>query len=291
MDSYSDSNSSQQEELPVFDSLQLHLCASHTENFDLGGAEEAVISSSVKGNVGACTAAKADILMISSESDDDAPYVPLAQRLKQKQDNVISTIATVANSKQHSPSSMVNAQLPCQINLPESEPPLDFHAVGTVNSDVSGGVVAHHQRWLPLKHHSGLRITQTSPVKWTVKKIQATREEALKRRQARERQKSNKDALRQEQAKQKVERKALSEAAKAMRPEESIKHMVVAVDPGEEEKYLTQCRCEWQIPCQMCPVDFCGCVEDNVILQIKPVLLYFLSHYTSWLMASLWMGF
>lgn len=269
MGSYSDSTSGRQEELPVFDFLQPPLCAGHTETLDLGGAEEAVISSSAKGNAGACTA-KADVLMISSESDDDAPYVPLAQRLKQKQDSVISTF--VAATKSNAPANLVNAQLPSQIpdNLSESEPPLGFREVGTVNSDVSDVVVALHRRWLPLKHHSGVGINQTSPVKWTVEKIQASREEALKRRQAMERQKRNKDALRQEQERQKVERKALSEAAKAMRPEECIKHMVVAVDPGKEGKYLAL---------QMCPVDLCRCAEDNFIL-----LLCFGRHYTSWVM-------
>lgn len=248
MGSYSDSPSGLQEELPVFDFLQPPLCAGHTETLDLGAAEEAVISSSAEGNAGGCTA-KADVLMISSESDDDAPCVPLAQRLKQKQDNVLSTFVAVTKSKQHSPANLVNAQLPSQISLSESEPPLGFHEVGTVNSDVSDGVVALHRRWLPLKHHSGVGIKQTSPVKWTVEKIQASREEALKRRQATERQKRNKDALRQEQERQKVERKALSEAAKAMRPEECIKHMVVAVDPGKEGKYLALQMSMSDVPC------------------------------------------
>lgn len=236
MGSYSNSTSGLQEELPVFDFLQPHQCASHTENLDLGGAEEAVISSA-KDNAGACTA-KADVLLINSESDDDAPYVPLAQRLKQKQDNVISTFVAVTESKLQSPSNLVSVQLPCQINLSESEPPLSFHEVGTVNSDVYNGVVASHHRCLPLKHHSGVGIIQTSPVKWMVEKIQASREEALKRRQCMERQKRYKDELRQEQERQKVEMNALSKAAKAMRPEECIKHMVVAVDPGKEEKLL-----------------------------------------------------
>lgn len=233
MGSHSDSTSGLQEELPAIDFLQPHPCATHTENLDLGGAKEAVLSSSAKGNTGARTA-KTDVLMISSESDDDAPYVPLAQRLTE----------AVTKSKQHSPSNLVSEQLPCQINLSESKPLLGVRDLGTVNYDISDGVVALHQRWLQLKHHSGVGIIQTYPVKRIVEMIQASREETLKRKQAM-RQKRDKDVLWQKQEKQKVERNALSEAAKAIRPEEYIKHMVVAVDPGNGKKYLTLCRCEW----------------------------------------------
>uniref|UniRef100_A0A096MBS5 Essential meiotic structure-specific endonuclease 1 n=1 Tax=Poecilia formosa TaxID=48698 RepID=A0A096MBS5_POEFO len=59
-----------------------------------------------------------------------------------------------------------------------------------------------------------------------------SREEALRRRQARERRQQDREALKQEQERQKAERRALAEASKALRPEECIKHMVVAVDPA-----------------------------------------------------------
>ncbi len=255
MGSYSDSTSDLDEEFPVFDFLQpgRHLSQvsqSHAEKPDLvdvdgSDAEEAAIFSSAKGNAGACTGT-ADVMMISSESDDDAPYVPLAQRLLQRQDNAISSSSTVTNGKdaeQYSPSNLANSQLSCQNGFSESERPLRFHQVTTVSRGVSDGseeVAALPQRWQPPKPLYGAGSTDTSPAKGkpakrTVEEIQASREEALRRLQARERQQRGKEALRQEQERQKAERKALAGAAKALRPEECIKHMVVAVDPGKEK--------------------------------------------------------
>lgn len=256
MGSYSDSTSDLDEELPAFDFLQPgpHLSQasqSHTEELHQDGAdaEAAAIFSSAKGNTGTRTG-MADVMMISSESDDDAPYVPLAQRLKQRRDNVISASSAVTNGKdaeQQSPSNLASIQLSCQFNLPESERPLSFHHVRAVNpgaSDGSDRLGALDHQWLQPRHVSGAGSTNVSPAKRKpakrmAKGIQASREEALKRRQARERQQRDKEVLRQEQERQKAERKALTEAAKALRPEECIKHMVVAVDPGKEGLYCT----------------------------------------------------
>lgn len=252
MGSYSDSTSDLDEELPVFDFLQpgphlSHTAKSHTEKPDLDDChtEDAAIYSQVKGNAGTCTRV-ADVMMICSDSDDDAPYVPLAQRLKQRQDNVISTSSTVTNRKvdqQYATSNLASTQLSCQNGFPESEPALSFRQVRTVSHGASDGPeegAALPKRWLPPKPFSGAGSTDTSPAKRkpakrTAEEIQASREEALRRRQARERQQRDKDSLRLEQEKQKAERKALAEAAKALRPEECIKHMVVAVDPGNEK--------------------------------------------------------
>ncbi|XP_044034937.1 crossover junction endonuclease EME1 isoform X3 [Siniperca chuatsi] len=238
MGSYSDSTSDLDEELPVFDFLQpgrrlSQADQSHTEKPDL--------VSPAKGNAGTCTGT-ADVMMISSESDDDAPYVPLAQRLKQRQDNTISASSAVTNGKdaeQYSPSNLATSQQSCQNGYSESERPLSFHQVRTVSHGVSRGseevAAALPQR--SLKPLSGAGSTDTSPAKKkpakrTAEESQASREEVLWRRQARERQQRGKEAVRQEQERQKAERKALAEAAKALRPEECIKHMVVAVDPA-----------------------------------------------------------
>ncbi|KAM7371261.1 hypothetical protein PAMP_010748 [Pampus punctatissimus] len=229
-----DSSSDLEEELPVFDFLQpgRHLSQtsrSHTEkagsvHLDDSDAEGACsLPASVKVN-----AVKTDVMTISSDSDDDAPYVPLAQRLKQRQDNVIRASSTITNGKdaeKYSPSTLASAPLSCQVR--------------TENRGASNGhdEAASHQRWLPPKPLSSVGSTDISPAKRkpakrTVEEIQATREEALRRRQARERQQHDKEALRQEQERQKAEKKALAEAAKALRPEECIKHMVVVVDPA-----------------------------------------------------------
>ncbi|XP_040922599.1 crossover junction endonuclease EME1 [Toxotes jaculatrix] len=252
MASSSASTSDLDEELPVFDFLQpgRHISQtskSSTEKPDLvylddSDEGDAAISSLVRDNAGKCTGT-ADVTMISSDSDDDAPYIPLAQRLKKKQDNVISASSALTNGKDSelcSPSNLASLQLSCQYGFPESEPPLGFHQVRTVSQGASDGpeeVAALPQHWLPLKPFSSAGSTDTSPAKRkpakrTVEEIQASREEALRRRQARVRQQRDKEVLRLEQERQKAERKALAEAAKALRPEECIKHMVVAVDPA-----------------------------------------------------------
>ncbi|KAM7382197.1 hypothetical protein PAMA_012860 [Pampus argenteus] len=238
-----DSSSDLEEELPVFDFLQpaRHLSQtsrSHTEkavsvHLDDSDAEGACsLPVSVKVNAG-----KADVMTISSDSDDDAPYVPLAQRLKQRQENVIKASSTVTNgndAEKYSPSTLASAPLSCQDGFP-----LSFRQVRTESQGASNGhdEAASHQRWLPPKTLSSTGSTDISPAKRkpakrTVEEIQATREEALRRRQARERQQQDKETLRQEQERQKAEKKALAEAAKALRPEECIKHMVVVVDPA-----------------------------------------------------------
>ncbi|KAM6963519.1 crossover junction endonuclease EME1 [Tautogolabrus adspersus] len=219
MGSYSDSTSDLDEELPVFDFLS-QVSQSHTEKPDPVGldgcdAEEAAKFTAVKGIVGKRTA---DVMMISSDSDDDAPYVPLAQRLKQKQDNVITTSSAVTNGKDAEPCLTSNLS--------------SFHKVRTTTNRASDG--SEDSAALPLKP---LSCTETSPAKRkpakrSAEEIQASREEAMRRRQAREGQQRDKGALRQEQERQKAERRALAEAAKALRPEECIKHMVVAVDPA-----------------------------------------------------------
>lgn len=250
MGSYSDSTSDLDEELPVFDFLQpgRHLSQA-SQNIGGSNAEGTATLSSAKGNAGASTG-RADVMMISSDSDDDAPYVPLAQRLKQKQDNVIRTSSTVTNGKdaeQYSPSNLAGSRLSCQNGFSESERPLSLHQMRTVNSDGSeDSAVALPQRWLPPKHLSNTGSTDTSPVKRkpakrTAEEIQSSREEAQRRREARERQQGGKEVLRQEQERQKAERKALAEAARALRPEECIKHMVVAVDPGKDGMHLAPC--------------------------------------------------
>ncbi|XP_039991752.1 crossover junction endonuclease EME1 isoform X2 [Xiphias gladius] len=227
MGSCSDSTSDLDEELPVFDFLQpgRHLSQtskSHIEALDDSDAEDIAISSPVKDNAGSRTGTT-DVMMISSDSDDDEPHVPLAQRLKQRQDNAISASSAVANgedAEQYPPSNLATSQLSRHNGFPESEPPLSFHQVRTASHGASG---AGSIDTSPAKR---------KPAKRTVEEIRASREEALRRRQGRERLQRDKEMLTLERERQKAERKALAEAAKALRPEECIKHMVVAVDPA-----------------------------------------------------------
>lgn len=222
------------EELPVFDFLQpkRRLCQDSESPAEQSGKAAMTSSSSH-------LIRTADVTTISSESDDDdAPYVPLAQRLKQRLD----CESAVANGKQTdggSPSSLAGALLG-QVNVP-----LSINQVQTVNPAVSAGSAedAAHPlpRWPRPKPVPGAALANACPAKGkaakrTAEEIQASREEALKRRKARERLQQDKEALRQEQKRQKAERRALLEAAKALRPEECMNYIVVAVDPGKEER-------------------------------------------------------
>ncbi|XP_028332342.1 crossover junction endonuclease EME1 isoform X2 [Gouania willdenowi] len=148
---------------------------------------------------------RADVMMISSDSDDDAPYVPLAQRLQQRQNHVMIR----APSADHSTSS-------------------DLHHH---QSAVSGSEPLSTQQGGSARRKTGPR---------TAEKVQASKEEAVRKRNdhkeeaVRKRKDHKEEAVRKrkEQERMKAERKAAAEAVKALRPEECIKHMVVTVDPA-----------------------------------------------------------
>ncbi|KAK5876333.1 hypothetical protein CesoFtcFv8_025699 [Champsocephalus esox] len=212
----SDSSSDLDEEFPVFDFLQ---SARHPHP-----ASQSSTDNTHSGNVGTYSGA-ADVMMISSDSDGDAPYVPLAQKLKQRQESVISASSSVTNGKDaehYSPSKLGDLQLSRQNGLSESEQPLSFHQVRTVSPDEAA---VFPQQGLPPTD------TKKNAAKQMLE-IQSSRKEVLMKKQNREGHQRAKEGHRQEQERQRAERKALAEAAKALRPEECIKHMVVAVDPA-----------------------------------------------------------
>ncbi|KAL6094721.1 eme1 [Pungitius sinensis] len=199
MGSYSDSTSDLDEALPVFDFL-------HRASQSRHGEPDADAAASAAKGLRATHA-----LTISSDSDDGEPYVPLAQRLQQRRD-----------AQRRLPSNLV----------PAPERPPGLHQERSSGRGVSPG--GAEETGLPCRRQPP---ADTSPVRRkpsarTQEEVRASREEALQRRQAREGQQRDKEALRREQDRQKAERKALAEAAKALRPEECIKHMVVAVDPA-----------------------------------------------------------
>ncbi|XP_038133874.1 crossover junction endonuclease EME1 isoform X1 [Cyprinodon tularosa] len=199
-------SSGSDEELPVFDFLQPR------PNTDVASQKSSkepnqncfyskpFVSSSVQGNSGSV-----DVMMISSDSEDELPYVPLAQRLKLRQDRAVLTERNAPNE----PGSESERFLTLHQERRTTPKKVDNPPLRAFSTSESGDPSP----------------TRTKAPKRTAEEIQASREEALKRRQARERQQ-------QEQERQRAERKALAEAAKALRPEECIKHMVVAVDPA-----------------------------------------------------------
>lgn len=144
-----------------------------------------------------------NVFMVSSDSEEEEEeaFVPLAVRLKQK---------AVAKSSQKS---FVNQNgdlkektwsVQC-VNVIEDDP----SAVRSVSEPVS---VRDEEAGIRKRKH-------------TSEDIGASREEALRRKAERVKQHGERERMR-------AEKKALTDAVKAMRPEECIKHMVVVVDPG-----------------------------------------------------------
>ncbi|KAM9425899.1 crossover junction endonuclease EME1 [Pholidichthys leucotaenia] len=217
MGSYSDGSSDLDEELPVFDFLHPQRAEKpHVVDLDDPDTEQGAVSSLDRRNV-----RLADVTLISSDSDDDANDVPLAQRLQQRRDNATGASSTAANGKdaEHSSPSYLNGCL-------ESERLTGLHSVSQKPRE--------HLPQLPAKPisapvgSSDTSLATGRAANHTAEEIQASREEVLRRKQARE----NRGPLRQERERQKAERKAVAEAAKALRPEECIKLMVVGVDPA-----------------------------------------------------------
>ncbi|XP_071249883.1 crossover junction endonuclease EME1 isoform X1 [Salvelinus alpinus] len=242
MGSYSDSTSDLDEDLPVYDFLQpgrslSQASQSHTDQPDLVVLD----SSHTDLPIGL-----ADVMMISSDEEEDVPYIPLALRLKQRQEGLEPTSSTLSNGQDNhhsSPDPPGGLGLLAPNGHSESEP--IFTSYEILNShrrkEKCGGPdwddpeeAALPQLWPPPKPSSWARST-TSPAKRKPSKrageeIQGSREEL--RRGARERQQGDKEARMLQQEKQKAEKAALAEAVKALRPEECIKHMVVSVDPA-----------------------------------------------------------
>lgn len=243
MGSYSDSTSDLDEDLPVYDFLQpgrslSQASLSHTDQPDLVVLD----SSHTDLPIGV-----ADVMMISSDDEEvDVPYIPLALRLKQRQEGLEPASSTLSNGQGNhhsSPDPPGGLGLLAPNGHSESEPL--FTSYETLNShrrkEKGGGPdwddpeeAALPQLCPPPKPSSRARSTTSpakrKPSKRTGEEIQGSRE-AL-RREARERQQGDKEARMLQQARQKAEKAALAEAVKALRPEECIKHMVVSVDPG-----------------------------------------------------------
>ncbi|MED6238551.1 hypothetical protein ATANTOWER_024438 [Ataeniobius toweri] len=213
------SNSDSDEELPVFDFLKPRPSTNvasqkspKKRDLNYFHAKPAAVSSSVLGH-----AASAEVMMISSDSEDDVPYVPLAQRLKLR--------PAIADLTERNISNVAGSQACCQKGSSDSEHLLTLRQERRTTPEELDDLLLRSLS-------ASTSPTRKTATKRTAEEVRASREEALRRRQARERQQQDKEVLKQEQERQKAERKALAEATKALRPEECIKHMVVAVDPA-----------------------------------------------------------
>ena len=160
---------------------------------------------------------EAGAMMLSEDSEEDAPYVPLALRLKQRQQ-----APGLPGGGPPAPGLLPPRGQP---GHPQPRP-----------RGRAGGTGAAEERtalkpWPP-------PITTTTAAACPAQSTgvgqppQTSREEVRRRRD-----RGDKENRKVELDRQKAERKAQQEAAKALRPEECIKHMVVVVDPGNYQTH------------------------------------------------------
>lgn len=220
----SDSDSSDSEELPVFDFSQSKTRQANLVVLDSEMAPVANPVSSLKVQTSA-GATKSDVLMVSSDSEEEEePMIPLAVRLKQKQCG-LATSAT--NAEQSRASNAVSNRcsrlldVPAYHINPEAQPVERNKICNNITRQYSSNNDAPYLT----KEPEAKNGTYLAKRKKTPAEVEAARQEALRKRAMREHQQEEKERLR-------MEKKALADAVKALRPEECIKHMVVTVDPG-----------------------------------------------------------
>uniref|UniRef100_A0A8C2BYR1 Essential meiotic structure-specific endonuclease 1 n=1 Tax=Cyprinus carpio TaxID=7962 RepID=A0A8C2BYR1_CYPCA len=201
----SDSDSSVSEELPVFDFSQ---------------------SKSRQPNLVVLDTARSDVLMVSSDSEEEEEaMIPLAVRLKQKQLGLgtaaISAVETRASNAVSNGCSRL-LDIPAHHINPEAQPIERNKICSNITRQCSSNDKAPYlTKELPPEAENGTHLAKR---KKTLAEVEAARQEALRKRAMREHQQKEKERLR-------MEKKALADAVKALRPEECIKHMVVTVDP------------------------------------------------------------
>lgn len=227
----SDSDSSDSEQLPVFDFSQSKTKQANLVVLEHSDSEMASVSDPVLSDVrGSAGAAGSDVLMVSSDSEEEEDMIPLAVRLKQKQRGLasavtrpekIQTSTSVSNGR--SQLLDVPATLHSQYINPEDQPIERNKICNNITRQFSSDYNAPYlTKEPPPAAENG---TCQAKRKKTSAEVGAARQEALRKRAMREQQQKEKERLR-------LEKKAQADAVKALRPEECIKHMVVTVDPG-----------------------------------------------------------
>ncbi|XP_072523610.1 crossover junction endonuclease EME1 [Salminus brasiliensis] len=226
---FSDSDSSDSEKLPVINFSQR--CTTREEPRSKPDLVVVDGSDSKRGHpVSARTcgipagAVGGDVLMVSSESEEEEAFIPLAMRLKQKQADMAKASGMHESrtlSANHN-GNLMDKPSPSLIthHIPEAQP-ADYQGkysnnISHQSSDYDPACVSKD----PLSRGENLRKGKRTPAE-----MDAAKEEALRRRAEREKQQGERGRLR-------AEKKAMVDAVKAMRPEECLKHMAVAVDPG-----------------------------------------------------------
>ncbi|XP_076856017.1 structure-specific endonuclease subunit EME1 [Brachyhypopomus gauderio] len=214
----SDSDS---EDLPVIDFSQHGNKQERKSNLPGSGGSSSEITNSASSQLRRPNeVVRGEVFMVSSDSEEE-PFIPLAVRLKQKvmHPGIVAEVhespASSANHNGH----VMDQPLPA-ITTCHRKPAVQAEDNVGACSDVTSRPSAN---WGSACHVRGgevevcLRKRKHHPAE-----VEAAEQEA-RRRKAEEQ--GLRDRLR-------VEKKALVDAVKAMRPEECIKHMVVTVDPG-----------------------------------------------------------
>lgn len=153
--------------------------------------------------------AKGDIYMVSSDTEEEEePFVPLALRLKQKPNNLHSQLGThelwvSGNSNK---------------NLKIHPEPVMADDLMNIHDDLD-----------TRNHHSASSakelVAVTEKRRLPSAEIGNRREVGLRRKVQREKQQV-------EKGQRKMEKRALVDTVKALRPEECLKHIIIVVDPG-----------------------------------------------------------
>ncbi|XP_062859990.1 crossover junction endonuclease EME1 [Trichomycterus rosablanca] len=208
----SDTDSSDSEQLPVFDFSQ----KKSTEKPKSSPVDSDTLGSDMTPLVipNASCPARGDVYMVSSDSEEEEVFVPLALRLKQKPNGLPSQIGT------HEVRVSVNGNGNFNIH----SVPAAAHRVLT-NFHPDTDAISHHSTSYGPSRSVKEPVAVTEKCKRTPAEIGNSREEALRRKAEREKQQVEKERIT-------AEKKVLVDTVKAMRPEECLKHMVVMVDPG-----------------------------------------------------------
>ncbi|KAJ8283893.1 hypothetical protein COCON_G00027430 [Conger conger] len=242
----SDEDSSDAEELPIYDFLQLS--NSQRGRRQMEADELVVLNSSDSESLAPPFSGfhpepssllrqqrEEQVVLLSSDSEEEV-FVPLAVRLKERLGgSSTSTTAVRPDPPQHASASRPHPSVQPHRYKTSSDPTSAGHRNTPVLLDQEGD---EESSWAPeASGYCPRADVGASPPKKKVAKrspaeVEAARVEALKRKEARERHQVEKEVRKLQLDKDRVEKRALADAAKALRPEECIKHMVVSVDPA-----------------------------------------------------------
>ncbi|KAJ8363637.1 hypothetical protein SKAU_G00124680 [Synaphobranchus kaupii] len=249
----SDEDTSDTEELPIYDFLQLsHSQAAHrqTEEPDLvvlNSSDSESLAPPFSGSHPRPTSLLPEqrgekVVLVSSDSEEE-PFVPLALRLKQRRGGPpTSTATTCPDPPQYASANRPDASVqphhcktssgPSPAGRPNTPVLLDLEEDEENSEGPTASVFdLHSAEFCPWTEGDA-----SPPPKKAAKRspaaIEVARLEALRRKEARGRQQAEKEVRKLQLERERAEKRALADAVKALRPEECIKHMVVSVDPA-----------------------------------------------------------